>query len=675
MSKKRVLIGILGLLCAWAAPVIAYTEAAASADDPILAIENDFRQGKLTLDEKVMLVIKAIKKPQELPQKYQIFDLATGKTASRSATMALKEIRLHWEQLSLETQQAFLEAFTRWSTEYTYDSPGSFFKLHYDTTGTNRVPADDDDFSGVPDFVEKCAAYCDTAYEVHMTHGFLEPPSDGGLGGDSAFDIYFQDMGYYGYAQPEGPGPEPWNDYYSYIVLNSDFLGFPPNDDPEGDQYGAAKVTAAHEFHHCVQFAYDLNEGIWFMELDATCWEDIVFDHSNDNYNYLSSFFNYPEKSLMENSSHAYSCFIWGLYLARRFDTSLLVAIWEGARYDDVFSTLSDTLLARYGWTQDSAFAEFASWNYCTSSRDDGLHHEEASTYPLVTAGRTHHSYPVNLLTSPASPAGYGSCYVQFFPGSHTGILRLTFNGDDSRQWAVYVVKSTENNVHEFEKLVLDSATYYVEVHVSEFESYYRITLAAVNVSEFSSGAFFSYSAQILNPHACSSVVLTTDSAVYSGDTRGFVYQVFNTSSLNDVLDVSFRDDLGWITPDTMGMVVPAGADTIVSISVAPPQGTSLGTMSSLYFRVRSRGDTAATDSQTVVAETRLQRGDCNFSGHINVTDLTYLVAYLFIQGPAPIPVLEAADFNCHGEVNVTDLTSLVRYLFTGGDPPPCNPY
>ena len=213
--------------------------------------------------------------------------------------MALKGIVVQWDQLSVETQQAFREAFTRYSTAYTYDSPGGFFKLHYDLTGTHQVPSADIDSSGVPDFVEKCAAYCDTSLDVHVALGYLLPPSDGGLGGDEKLDVYFENMGYYGYAVPEGPGPEPWNDYYSYLVLHNNFQGFPSNNDPEGDQAGAAKVTAAHEFHHCVQFAYDINEGSWFMELDATYMEDIVFDLVGDNYNYLNSFFMYPEKSLL----------------------------------------------------------------------------------------------------------------------------------------------------------------------------------------------------------------------------------------------------------------------------------------------------------------------------------------------------------------------------------------
>ncbi|MFH1374135.1 MAG: MXAN_6640 family putative metalloprotease [bacterium] len=675
MLKQISLVGILSFTLCLLIPAISPGRTTITGSDPLWAIEKDFRDGRLTLDQRTRLVIKAIKNPHELPREYRRPNLALSDLPPVCPSNVLSDIRWRWDELSKETQVEFSQALTRHPTEFTYDSPGGFFKLHYDTSGSYQVPAADDDSNGIPDFVEKCAAYCDTTYNVHISHGFLPPPSDGSLGGDSSFDVYFQEMGYYGYAQPEGPGPQPWNDYYSYLVLNNDFLGFPPNDDPEGDQYGAAKVTCAHEFHHCVQYAYDLGEGMWFMELDAICWEDIIFDFSNDNYNYLGSFFNYPEKSLMENSSHAYSCFIWGLYLAQRFDTSLLVAGWEGARYDNIFSTLSDTLWGRYGWTQDSAFAEFTTWNYVTSSRDDGWHHEEAFDYPLVSVGMTHTAYPVNHSSSPTSPVGYGSCYIQFYPQSYTGILRIMFNGDDSREWSAYLIKSTANDVHQFEKINLDPVTYFAEVDIFEFESYYRVTLVATNIAEFDGGDYFGYSAKILQPYACSSLVLTTDSAVYSGGTRGFEYQVFNTSSLNDVFDIAFWDDRGWVTRDTIDMAIPPQGDTVISIAVNPPPGTPLGTLSNLHFEIRSRGDTSKLHWQDAIAETRLQHGDCDFTGSIEVGDITYLVAYLFTSGSPPVPEPGAGDFNCDVQIDVGDITSLVSYLFMGGSPPPCNPY
>ena len=62
--------------------------------------------------------------------------------------------------------------------------------------------------------------------------------------------------------------------------------------------------------------------------------------------------------------------------------------------------------------------------------------------------------------------------------------------------------------------------------------------------------------------------------------------------------------------------------------------------------------------------------------GAIDVSDLTYLVAYLFQQGPLP-PCDE--EGNVDGivgttPIDVSDLTFLVAYLFqSGATPPPCN--
>ena len=39
------------------------------------------------------------------------------------------------------------------------------------------------------------------------------------------------------------------------IVLHNNFINFPSNTDPDGVVLGAAKVTAAHEFQHAIQYA------------------------------------------------------------------------------------------------------------------------------------------------------------------------------------------------------------------------------------------------------------------------------------------------------------------------------------------------------------------------------------------------------------------------------------
>ncbi len=62
--------------------------------------------------------------------------------------------------------------------------------------------------------------------------------------------------------------------------------------------------------------------------------------------------------------------------------------------------------------------------------------------------------------------------------------------------------------------------------------------------------------------------------------------------------------------------------------------------------------------------------GDVDHSGAVNVVDLTYLIDYLFLDGPPP-PCPEEGDVNTSGVINVADLTYLVDYLFFDGPAPP----
>jgi hypothetical protein len=63
--------------------------------------------------------------------------------------------------------------------------------------------------------------------------------------------------------------------------------------------------------------------------------------------------------------------------------------------------------------------------------------------------------------------------------------------------------------------------------------------------------------------------------------------------------------------------------------------------------------------------------GDANGDGKITVSDVVYLVNYLFKGGPIPKPY-EAGEANCDGKVTVSDVVYLVNYLFKGGPVPVC---
>lgn len=673
-DKLRIATIIFSLLVLWAASSAMAAERIEI--DPTYAIRADFQAGIISADEMALLQLTAITNSSDLPARYQPVALSTSMTHIRCGTMALLDIKRNWSSLSTSTQLTVSEALSRPSMPYTFDSPGGYFKLHYTDTGVDAVPAEDIDIDGIPDYIERSAAYLDTAYTMNTSLGYMDPPDDNGVGGDDRYDVYFKEIyDVYGYTVPDEPGPMPWNDYYSYIVMHNTFIGFPPNDDPEGDQAGAAKVTAAHEFHHAVQFGYDAGEELWIMESDAVYMEDIVYDLVNDNYNYLWMFMTSPQTSLMENTSHFYSCFIWEMYLAERFDTSLMVAMWEGAIAQTVFHALEDTLMDRYGWTIDSVFAEFTTYNYCTSTRADDEHYAEAATYPAMTINRHHNSYPVPLSAPTVSPAGYGSVYVQFHPNGAAGDLNINFNGADTRQWAAYVIKSTLINEHVIEKLELDPVTYIGSVQIPDFQDYYQVTLVGANISEHEGSASFSYSADVTIPYSLSGEVLTQDSSVYSGGERGFEVNVVNTSPVVDIISVISWDNQGWVPLDTISKSVNPDENMIYTVAVRPPQATTLESTATLSFKVQSWGDPEVSEFYTAGAKAVLQRGDLDFSGFLDISDLTYFVEFMFNEGTSPQPIIESGDFDCVTDVNISDLTALVEFLFQSGPASPCNPY
>jgi hypothetical protein len=101
-------------------------------------------------------------------------------------------------------------------------------------------------------------------------------------------------------------------------------------------------VTAAHEYFHAIQFAYDYLEDRWFMEATATWAEDQLYDAINDNLQYLrSSQLRHPSKSLDDdqalNGFLHYGDWIWFEYLSERLPTrtglipNVVLQMWQRA--------------------------------------------------------------------------------------------------------------------------------------------------------------------------------------------------------------------------------------------------------------------------------------------------------------------------------------------------------
>ncbi len=63
--------------------------------------------------------------------------------------------------------------------------------------------------------------------------------------------------------------------------------------------------------------------------------------------------------------------------------------------------------------------------------------------------------------------------------------------------------------------------------------------------------------------------------------------------------------------------------------------------------------------------------GDSNDDGAINLLDITFLISYLYKDGPVPDHV-QAADPDGNGTINILDITYLIAYLYKGGTKPVC---
>ncbi len=61
--------------------------------------------------------------------------------------------------------------------------------------------------------------------------------------------------------------------------------------------------------------------------------------------------------------------------------------------------------------------------------------------------------------------------------------------------------------------------------------------------------------------------------------------------------------------------------------------------------------------------------GDANGDGKVSVSDIVFLIGYLFKGGTAPNPLCKA-DVNLDKKVSVADIVYLINFLFRGGSSP-----
>ncbi len=346
------------------------------------------------------------------------------------------------------------------SSAVTYTSASGKFEFTYQTTGDDAVPAPDSNTNNVPDFVEEAAIAADSTYNyLVQTLGFADPIPDG-----SVYEISFEDLqNTYGFAQtysnPGGPG--------THIVVENDFVGFPSNNDPDGNQLGALRVTVAHEFKHAIQFAQNdfSGDSDGWAEMDATLIEEVVYDLVNDYYNYLGGsgdVFGNPGVSVSPGS---YEDITWALYFHEKIGADFWPGVWnriENSVTDIPFLNAVDAELDSRGLDYTESLLELYAWHFVSGAySNNAFGFDENMFYPTPNSQRTD-TQVQDVLSDDINLGRFASYFLNVKPPSNqTGEASVIIDTESS-EISLAVVALFKDETVAFEYAELESGFFVV---------------------------------------------------------------------------------------------------------------------------------------------------------------------------------------------------------------------
>ncbi|MEA2427628.1 MAG: hypothetical protein QOF37_1256 [Thermoleophilaceae bacterium] len=255
------------------------------------------------------------------------------------------------------------------------------FCIHWVGTTNDAPPLTRSNGNLWPDYVESMDTIFEHVYDVENSQlGWRAPKPDGAKGCPGAAascmnrtDVYIADLGgqgIYGYSAPD-PGQGQSLSQHAYLVMDNDYSAqqFPRYG---GDPTQPAEVTAAHEYNHVLQFAYDLAQDTWMFEATAVWMEDKVYTEVNDYLQYLTpwaqmTFVPLTQFNVQRSDDPAnvkvYGDAVWNRWLDAKFGQDTPRIAWEHSLTSKPKSFAPgayDQALALHGSSFFSSFTQFA---------------------------------------------------------------------------------------------------------------------------------------------------------------------------------------------------------------------------------------------------------------------------------------------------------------------------
>ncbi|MCP9291119.1 T9SS type A sorting domain-containing protein [Gracilimonas sediminicola] len=388
--KKGVVVTILALL---SMPSALLGQARTDSPRHLLEIQRSFAEGEMDVETAAL-------------EQFRVLYEFPGNSLHKCATPAEMFLHAHRDRISpdalakIESIRSGHSPSKKKQALETYISPSGKFEIVYVTSGDDSVSVEDNDGNGVPDYVDLVAESADSSYRHEVINlGFKDPIPTG-----TTYTIELEDLSYYGETIFQGgSGPE------TYIVMENDFVNFPPNTHPLGNQVGAVYATVAHELKHAIQYAQNEwaspSGAFDWAEMDATLFEEVVYDDVNDYYNYIknglnssdpysASIFFAPE----DGTPGAYWHVSWMIFYSEYFGDELWSDVWqmiEGQNNLSIDEVLVDLLPDR-GEDFETSFVRNHLWHFASGSRagQDNYGFGEKLQYPNANLEAKFNSVP-----------------------------------------------------------------------------------------------------------------------------------------------------------------------------------------------------------------------------------------------------------------------------------------
>ena len=374
----------------------------------------------------------------------------TDRQVERCNTPLYRSLRKDWALLEPATRKTlakYLALPVLSGPENTILSPSGRFRIHYTTTGSDAA---------TPSWAQTTAQVFDEVYTIEVANsgnphnlGYQPAPTRNG----APYDVYLQDLASireYGHTNDTGliaPGSASAS---SYTVVDRSFSSaiYAPYTGITG-----LKVTAAHEYHHGIQFGYSYYFDMWYGEATSTWMEDEVYDGVNQLYSYLSAAFSNPTLSLdtavSTTTGGGYGRWLFNRYLAEQHGVPVVRRMWENLALipapaggaDIPMVPILDAVLSQgYSSSLPTDFFGFARRIY---PRDWTTHQSEIGLIPRYIPLATSSTYPPNgILAAPATtlaPLSYA--YYRYLP-SATAPVDLTITMTPSSTLAATAFKA-----------------------------------------------------------------------------------------------------------------------------------------------------------------------------------------------------------------------------------------